>query len=354
MELYVDIEKNFNEFGLKTQFEVKDVEPLALLGASGSGKSMTLRCIAGLETPTRGTIALDGKILFDSKKKINLPSQKRKTGFLFQDYALFPHMTVEENIGFALNKISKKERKDIIEEKIRMIRLEGLEKRYPSQLSGGQQQRVALARALAVEPEVLLLDEPFSALDNYLRSRMEKQLIEILSDFKGITLFVTHNMDEAYRVCNQLLVFSEGTVAAQGEKESIFRRPPNYSTAQLTGCKNISKAVQISDNKVEAIEWGCQVEVEDTVPEDLAYIGIRAHYLQITKDNQQPNTFPFRIRNASETPFSVTVYISLRESNSKGYDLQWEMSKEQWGQIKDSEDSLYVQIQGEKLFMTSN
>lgn len=222
MELLVDIQKNLAGFELDVKFET-GMDTLGLLGASGSGKSMTLRCIAGIETPDCGRIILNGRTLFDSKKGINLPCRKRKLGYLFQNYALFPHMTVEENIGFGLGEKKREDRVAIIREKVKMIKLEGLENRYPNQLSGGQQQRVALARALAIEPEALLLDEPFTALDDYLRSHMVKQLTETLSNYPGVTLFVTHNMDEVYSVCNKLVVLSLGKIEAQGGTEEVFR-----------------------------------------------------------------------------------------------------------------------------------
>ena len=135
-----------------------------------------------------------------------------------------------------------------------MFHLEGLEKRVPVQLSGGQQQRVALARALVMEPEVLLLDEPFSALDEHLRSTMTKQLIDILADYNGVTLFVTHNMEEAYRICTTLLVLSEGNITASGDKEEIFNAPPTLAAARLTGCKNISTVRKISKEKWEHLK----------------------------------------------------------------------------------------------------
>ncbi|WP_249175116.1 sulfate/molybdate ABC transporter ATP-binding protein, partial [Clostridium tyrobutyricum] len=213
MGLYVDIEKKFPEFNLKVKFESKD-GVLGLLGASGSGKSMTLKCIAGLETPDRGKIVLNEKIFYDSGKNINIPIKKRKVGFLFQDYALFPNMTVNQNIGFALDNISKSEKGEIVREKINMMNLTGLSERFPSQLSGGQQQRVAIARALAINPEILLLDEPFSALDSHLRSKMEKEIVGILSTYSGSAVFVSHNRDEIYRICKNIAVIDNGVVDA--------------------------------------------------------------------------------------------------------------------------------------------
>ena len=197
MALYVDIEKDLSSFTLKSKFEQEN-GVLGFLGESGSGKSMTLKCIAGLENPSRGKIILNNRVLFDSEKKINLSAQERKVGFLFQNYALFPHMTVVENIELGLSNLQKEERNKITKEYIKRLCLEGLENRYPWQLSGGQQQRVALARALAPSPDILLLDEPFSALDYHLRGNMERELINILNDYHGDVIFVTHDREERY------------------------------------------------------------------------------------------------------------------------------------------------------------
>ena len=204
MSIYVDIKKSFGNFKLNIQFEAGD-EIFALLGASGCGKSITLKCIAGIEKPDEGQIILDGVTLFDSNKKINLSPQKRKTGLLFQNYALFPNMTVEENIGVAI-KNSKSSKENIINTYINMFHLHGLEKHFPHQLSGGQQQRVALARILASEPNILMLDEPFSALDSYLKWQLEQEMSNILNNYKGTTLFVSHNRDEVYRLCDKICV----------------------------------------------------------------------------------------------------------------------------------------------------
>ncbi|HOV41933.1 MAG TPA: ATP-binding cassette domain-containing protein, partial [Oscillospiraceae bacterium] len=178
MGLYVDIKKNLGNFSLEVSFEAGR-ETFGILGASGSGKSMTLKCIAGIEKPDSGEIVFDGKVFYNSKKKINLPSRERRTGYLFQNYALFPNMTVEENIAAGICG-TKKERVRLAGEKIKTFRLEGLEKKYPFQISGGQQQRVALARIFASEPEILMLDEPFSALDSYLKWTLEQEIVEVL------------------------------------------------------------------------------------------------------------------------------------------------------------------------------
>src|SRR5580692_4560110 len=221
MSLEVAIEKNVAGFRLAVEFTA-DGAPLGLLGPSGSGKTMVLRAIAGLETPDRGRIALDGRVLFDSEKRINMPARERRVGLLFQNYALFPHLTVAKNIAFGLRGITETETAQRVAKQIATAHLDGLEERFPVSLSGGEQQRVALARALAIEPPALLLDEPFSALDTHLRGALERQLREMLATYNGSTLFVSHNLEEAYRVCETLVVLANGSVAARGPKEEIF------------------------------------------------------------------------------------------------------------------------------------
>ena len=199
MSLYIDINKDLSSFNLEVAMESKG-GIIGFLGASGSGKSMTLKCIAGLEKADSGKIIINEKVLFDSENKINIKTKDRKVGFLFQNYALFPHMTIRDNIEIGLDKLRKIEKNKLSSTYIEKFGLNGLENRYPWQLSGGQQQRVALARALITSPDILLLDEPFSALDNHLRANMERELIEILKDYDGTVVFVTHDIAEAYRV----------------------------------------------------------------------------------------------------------------------------------------------------------
>lgn len=334
--LVIDMQKQLRGFSLETSFTTA-VDTLGLLGASGAGKSMLLRCIAGLETPNQGRIVLNGRVLFDSKKGINLPSRDRRIGFLFQNYALFPHLTVAQNIAFGLQKLSKPERNRRVNQQIELMQLQGLGNRYPHQLSGGQQQRVALARATANTPEALLLDEPFSALDTYLRSQLEKQLIETLATYQGVSLFVTHNLEEAYRVCQNLLVLSEGRAIAYGPKENIFERPGTLRVAQLTGCKNFSRAQAVSPQLIEAMDWGGIFQVIEPIPETLAYVGIRAHHMTFPNDPNQENTFPCWLAQTSETPHRMTLYLKLHNppTNSQDYHLQAEIFKEKWAELKD-------------------
>ena len=193
--LDVDFTKKLGEFELRAKFSIAN-EKLAILGASGCGKSMTLKCIAGIETPDSGHIILNDRVLYDSSKGINLPPQKRRVGYLFQNYALFPNMTVAQNIGFALE--GKTAKNNIVKEFIQKLRLQGLENKYPAQLSGGQQQRTALARMLALDTEMIMFDEPLSALDSFLKWELEQELLDIFAGFDRPILYVSHDRGEVF------------------------------------------------------------------------------------------------------------------------------------------------------------
>lgn len=335
IQLIVEIKKQLSELDLDVSFTTNQT-PLGLLGASGAGKSTIVRCLAGLETPDAGKIILNGKVLYDSERGINLPPRDRACGFLFQNYALFPHLTVTENIAFGMTKGKPdREIKQEVEKELIAVNLEGMGNRYPGELSGGQQQRVALARAQINQPEMLLLDEPFSALDTYLRDRQEKLLRQNLSHYQGVTLFITHNLEEAYRVCPNLLIVDQGKVIANGAKEEIFERPPNWRTAQLTGCKNFSRAVAIDHNKISAIDWNCTLEVIEPIPDSLKYVGFRAHQF-LFPETEEINTFPCWVATVSETQHRMTLYLKLNEppNNPDDYHLQAEVFKEKWQELK--------------------
>ena len=348
--LFLDIEKRLDNFHLQVTLNTDD-QPLGLLGGSGAGKSMILRCIAGIETPNKGRIILNGRVLFDSEKNINIPIHQRQIGFLFQNYALFPHITVAENIAFGIPKsVNAKEE---VEKQLITMQLRGFGDRYPHQLSGGQQQRVALARALASKPEALLLDEPFSALDTHLRSQLEQQVTEILDDYSGVTLFVTHNMEEAYRLCPNLLVLEQGKAAHHGSKYEIFQHPASMNVAQLTGCKNFSRASILSPQQIEAIDWDCTLQVREKIPSQLSHVGIRAHHLIFTKDPQKVNTFPCYLVRTSETPHRVTVFLKLHSPGNHHHDyhLQGEIYKEKWENIQNQPFPWYVQLEPSQLLL---
>ena len=330
MSLYIDINKNLSSFKLDVFMEGNG-EIIGFLGASGSGKSMTLKCIAGLEKPISGKIIINDKVLYDSEKGINIKTQERKVGFLFQNYALFPHMTIKENIEIGLGSIDKKEKSRLSATYIKKFNLEGLEKRYPWQLSGGQQQRVALARALITSPEILLLDEPFSALDNYLRTNMERELVELLKDFKGTVIFVTHDIEEAFRVSDKIIVFDNGKANNIRNKNQLFETPSSLAEAKLTGCKNISKAKKIDSKTIFAEEWGVKLNTLNELDKEVNYIAIRSHNIKLYTEDRNINGFEnilakedyqksqnvidVRIENIIENPFNYTIYVKAINGN---------------------------------------
>ena len=273
--LKVDIHKELKEFDLDVDFELKK-GCLGILGPSGCGKSMTLKSIAGIVTPDSGIISLaadEETTYFNSKQKINLKPQKRNVGYLFQNYALFPNMTVEDNIAVGVSKDDSK----TVSEMIKRFHLEGLEKRYPRQLSGGQQQRVALARILAYGPDVILLDEPFSAMDTFLKEQLRLELVNSLKDFDGFSVLVTHDRDEAFQFCDELIILDKGKIIAKGETHEIFENPKKVEVARLTGCKNISRIEVLDDYHVKSLDWGIVLEVSQRISSSITHIGIRAH-----------------------------------------------------------------------------
>lgn len=345
MPLQVQIAKQLLNFALDVSFAAGDA-PLGILGPSGAGKTMLLRCIAGLEQPDRGRIELNGRVLLDTQARIRVPARERRAGMLFQHYALFPNRTVAENIVFGLHDLPRDERARRLAALAERTHVRGLEERYPRELSGGEQQRVALARALSIEPEALLLDEPLSALDTHLRSQMETQLQDTFAAYRRPALLVTHNIEEAYRLGEQLLVLARGRVAAFGAKEEIFRHPPSLEVAQLTGCKNFSRARAISDNTVEALDWGCRLRVAQVPARPAAYVGIRAHHIDFvessnagatddSRDNVN-NIFRCWLVRSSETPFRITLYLRLHQPlvESGEYHLQAEVFKEKWERFR--------------------
>lgn len=208
--LEVQIYKKLAEFDLDVSFQVDD-NILGFMGASGSGKSMTLKCIAGIETPDQGRIVLNGRVLFDSEKKINVPIQKRNVGYMFQSYALFPNMNVYENISVGLRARKVKDVDIVVQKVMQQFRIFELASRYPKQLSGGQRQRVALARLMAYEPDVLLLDEPFSALDEDLKEDLLQKLKSELQISKPV-IFVSHDKEEVNKLCDLKYKIKQGEI----------------------------------------------------------------------------------------------------------------------------------------------
>jgi molybdate transport system ATP-binding protein len=291
---------------------------------------MTRKCIAGLEKPDRGQIVLNGRVLFDSERHIDLSPQKRRVGYLFQQYALFPHMTVRENLCAALHRLPKEQRDAAAEEKLRTFRLDGLDELYPRQLSGGQQQRVALARALLSDPEVLLLDEPFSALDSYLRWQTELELSELLRPYTGSVLFVSHDRDEVYRLCDGVCVLADGRGEGRRSVRDLMAAPGTVSAALISGCKNFSRVRRVDATHVHCINWGVTLETSQEVNNVCSYAGVRAHDLHIAKSGE-PNRFDARVVRVIDDTFSTILMLAPEGGNSL---LRMELPKEEWASMR--------------------
>jgi ABC-type sulfate/molybdate transport systems ATPase subunit len=267
--LSVDFEKRVGSFHLQPRFEADD-EMVVLLGPSGSGKSLTLRAIAGLLAPDRGRIEVPDGVAFDSERRINLPPQVRNVGYLVQNLALFPHLSVEENIGFALAGWPKQQRRDRVTELVELLGLGGLEKRLPGAVSGGQQQRAALGRALAARPRVLLLDEPFTALDAPVRNALRREVARLRRQLGLLALFVTHDLQEAYALADRIAVYDQGQVLQFGSRAEVFGRPASVRVAQLLDARNIFEGEVVakteSYTEIETPWFTARARPEGTLP----------------------------------------------------------------------------------------
>ncbi len=347
MSLSVDIRKQLGDFTLQVAFETEG-ERLALLGASGCGKSMTLKCIAGVEKPDAGRILLDGRVLFDSERHIDLPPQKRRVGYLFQQYALFPNMTVEQNIMAGAHALPRDQRKKLAASLIARLRLDGLEKKRPAQLSGGQQQRTALARILASSPELLLLDEPFSALDSYLKWQLELELADLLQEFSGAVVWVSHDRSEVYRNCDAVCVLSGGKSEPKLRVPELFSAPQTLASCLLSGCKNFSRIEKIAPTRVRAIDWGVELNV-GVPPDGASLIGIRAHYIKPVREEGE-NVLRCRVDRVIEDVFSTVAMLTPPGGSGEFARIRIEMTKEAWAAL-DNPAELLLYMEPEAIML---
>lgn len=343
MSISVDMEKRLGDFTLRLALEAGD-ETLALLGESGCGKSMTLKCIAGVVRPDRGRIVVDGVTLFDSEKRIDLTPQKRRMGLLFQNYALFPNMTVLENIRAGARREKDKARRErSVAAVIDSFGLGELAGRYPHQISGGQQQRAALARILVSAPRALLLDEPFSALDSHLRFRLEREVREVIREFGKTVLLVSHDRDEVFRMADKIAVMRAGGVEVCGARAGVFADPKTRAGAILTGCKNVSRLERLGPNRARALDWGMDL----TLPEgarEAQYVGIRMHDVC---PGPGENSFRCRLVEEIENPFSYT--LMLRAPGEGSVPVGWETEKHVWREHRAPE--LEINLPKQKLLL---
>ena len=322
MLLEAHFRKKLAFFTLQVDIETGD-GVFALLGASGSGKSMTLKCIAGIERPDEGRIVLDGRVLFDAEKRIDLPPQKRRVGYMFQDYALFPNMTVRENVMAGIPRGGKSGRggifgkrrqaalpsertQDVLpsenaqavqpserthtpaediqaqtDDLLATFQIEEIAELKPAKLSGGQKQRVAMARILMQRPDVILLDEPFAALDSYLKWQLEQEMAATLKQIGKPVIFVSHSRDEVYHLADRVCVLSGGRTGEAAETKAFFADPGTRAAALLSGCKNVAAAERVDAHILDVPAWGIRLRVRREVPEGIDGVGIRAHAFKV-------------------------------------------------------------------------
>lgn len=327
MAIEVRIHREFDDFKLDVQFQ-SGSRRIGILGASGCGKSLTLKSIAGIERLETGKIESAGKVFFDTAKKIWMPPQERNVGYLFQNYALFPTMTVEKNIGIAL-RCGKKEKEKKVRDMIDRFSLQGLEKKLPGQLSGGQQQRTALARIMIYEPDMILLDEPFSALDSYLKEQTQRECLELLQDYPGTVILVSHSRDEIYRFSEEVLVMDGGKAVIQKTVKELFEHPQKVAAAKLTGCKNIEEIVWKDGKHLYVPGWDMVIPAGMGNVGDAQAIGIRAHEFTTERTESDGElVFPVYKPEVKEDLFEYHVQFFTSERAKTP--VVWKVSKKLW------------------------
>ena len=317
MSLEVSIKKRFPAFQLDVDFRAGS-ETLGFLGASGCGKSLTMRCIAGIETPDEGRIVVNDEVFFDSEARVNLSPQKRKTALLFQNYMLFPNLTVAQNVAAGIGRdVPRADRDSTVARELKRFGLEGFDRRYPAQLSGGQQQRVALARMLAARPGILMLDEPFSALDAHLKGVLEQNLVSLFDAFDGTILYVSHDIDEALRFCDRIAVVDAGHIMEMDSGDELVNNPQSVAGLKLSGCKNVTEAERAGQREVRLPRWGITVATSAPVPEGVTHLGVRASFLQ-RAEGPGENCYRVRVDRVSDSRFERTVLLGFVDRADQG------------------------------------
>lgn len=338
MALSVQIIKKVEEFILNIKFET-DGEVMALLGSSGSGKSAALRCIAGLAKPDRGRIVLNDRVLFDSEQRIDLPPQKRNVGYLFQSHNLFPNMTVRENLFAGTRRLPRARRAAAVDEQLVAFHIEDLEPQYPAQLTPGQRQRVALARAAISQPELLLLDEPFAALDSHLRWQLELELPELLKHFEGDMLLVTQDRGEAARLCDSVTVISDGHSETLPDIGQLMSAPRTVSTAMIAGCKNFSRVRRIDANHIRCNSWGMTLLCGREAVQGVTYAGIHDRALHLAASGER-NRFFAHVARVVEDVYTVALMV---EPEGGRVLMRVELPREQWESLGDP-DTVFLAV----------
>jgi molybdate transport system ATP-binding protein len=332
----VHIAKDLGNFSLNLSLNLQEGLTV-LFGPSGSGKTLTLHTIAGLVEPDFGTIHLNGVVYFDKKRGVNLPIPRRRVGYVFQEPSLFPHMNIFENIAYGISGLSSEERRRRVKHMIDKMRLSGLETNFPRQISGGQKQRVALARALVASPLVLLLDEPFASLDNPVREKLRLDLIRIREEDHVPIVFVTHDVEEAFVLSDEIVVLNDGKVEQIGSKEDIFYRPKTQKVANFFGVKNIfrGKVTEIHPEGGEMTVWVEEKSFQGSIPYregvgvgEWVHFCIRPEEIMVLKEdrpikkNLRANIFTGKIVRIVEKGAEHTLFFKQSQDD---YDFEISM-----------------------------
>lgn len=367
-----DLKKNFGHVeALKgVSLDVAEGEKVVVIGPSGSGKSVLIRCMNALERPDSGELTVDGMDLM--ARKVNSRALASRVAMVFQGYNLYPHKTVLENVTFAPEKVLKvpaAEAKARALEYLERVGLTSKLDKYPDQLSGGQQQRVALARMLAARPGILMLDEPFSALDAHLKGVLEQNLTSLFDAFGGTVLYVSHDIDEALRFCDRIAVVEAGRILELDTGDDLVNRPQSEAALKLSGCKNATPAERAGEHRVRLPKWGITLATAQPVPDDVRFLGVRAQYVEAA-DGPGPNCFRVRVDRVSDARFermallgfvdreegSPAVEAALNEMTYLHQHLFWRVAKPAGAAAADLPrrgDELWVRIPADRVYLVT-
>mgnify|MGYP000401793243 CR=1 FL=1 len=345
-------------------FEIQEGQMAVLIGPSGCGKTTTLKMINRLIEPTAGRIYLNGQDI-TTKDKVEL---RRHIGYVIQQIGLFPNMTVEQNILCALKKEKDPAaRRAACAEALRAMRLEELAKRLPGALSGGQQQRAALARILAAKPRILMLDEPFSALDSHLKGVLEQNLVSLFEAFEGTILYVSHDIDESLRFCDRIAVVDAGRIVEMDRGRELVNRPQSVAGLKLSGCKNAPAAEYAGPHAVHVPPWGIDVHTAQEVPRDVKCLGLRAFYVE-RAEGPGENCYRVRVDRVSDARFERMALLGFLdrddadgaavafETNEMSYLHQhmfWRVSMREGVALPEVGERLWVRIPPDKVYLVS-
>lgn len=320
MGINLNLKSQLDNFNMEIAFK-SDARRIGILGESGAGKSMLLKYLAGIYSPLLGEIEVDDVCVFSSSKKINIKPQDRNIAYLFQSYALFPTMTVEDNIKI-IARGNKKEKNSKTQYLLKKFHIENLGKRYPAELSGGQQQRVSLARIMAYEPKLILLDEPFSALDENLKERLQIDLEEMIGDFGGTVILVSHNRDEIYRFSQELLIMNNGRSVEYGSTEEIFSKPGTIEGAKMVGITNLVPARTVAPKTIEIPGWNFKLEMDEDIKKEVHYAGFRDTDLELVWEGEDcKECLDIKITNIFNRVKEKKIYFKVEGSDESEFSL---------------------------------